>query len=379
MRPVLKPALRRLWRGDDVVQLGADPENGIVLDGVSDPVTKVLALLDGTRDRRQVVAAAATGGARESDVRDLLDLLRDVAALDDASATPAPMPPVARARLEPDLATLTLLTTQPGAGVACLERRRKASILVIGAGRVGSLVTALLAAAGVGHVAIRDERLAEPADAVPGGLLPRDDGQPRALAAMDAARRAGATSVDGALRAPDPDDCAAADFAVVAADSGLTPPPEIIEVLAAVGLPYLLTGVRETYGVVGPLVIPGRTSCPRCHDLHRTDRDPCWPVLAAQLSAEPRDGTAACDVTLATGVAALTAGQVLAHLIGPGLTRAVDATIELRLPEWTVRRRVWTPHPDCACGAASNAAGVAGAAAPAAPAPAPAEEGGAPR
>ena len=386
MRPVLKPALRRLWRGDDVVQLGADPENGIVLDGMNEPVAKVLALLDGTRDRRQVVAAAATDGAHEGDVRDLLDLLRDVAALDDASATPEPMPPVARARLEPDLAALTLLTTQPGAGVACLERRRAASILVIGAGRVGSLVTALLAAAGVGHLAIRDERLAEPADAVPGGLLPRDDGQPRALAAMDAARRAGATSVEGALRPPDPNDCAAADFAVVATDGWLTPAPEVIEVLGAVGLPYIVTGVRETYGVVGPLVIPGRTSCPRCHDLHRTDRDPCWPVLAAQLCSDPRDGAAACDVTLATGVAALTAGQVLAHLIGPGLTRAVDATIELRLPEWTVRRRAWTPHPDCPCGAAANVPGGVATATPAPAVPAhpasgaaAAEEGGAPR
>ena len=31
------------------------------------------------------------------------------------------------------------------------------------------------------------------------------------------------------------------------------------------------------------MVIPGETSCLRCADLHRCDRDAAWPVLAAQL------------------------------------------------------------------------------------------------
>lgn len=35
--------------------------------------------------------------------------------------------------------------------------------------------------------------------------------------------------------------------------------------------------------LVGPLVIPGRTSCLQCADLHRTDRDAAWPAVATQL------------------------------------------------------------------------------------------------
>ena len=38
------------------------------------------------------------------------------------------------------------------------------------------------------------------------------------------------------------------------------------------------------HGVVGPLVIPGLTSCLRCADLHRRDRDPAWHALAVQLT-----------------------------------------------------------------------------------------------
>jgi hypothetical protein len=357
LRPVLKPALRRLWRTDAAMQLGADPVHGVVLHGVDATADAVLALLDGTRDADEIVAAAAGDGVPEPEARALLDLLGSVHVLDDAAAAPHGLDRDERRRLEPDLATLTLLTTQPGAGVRCLDGRRAATVLVVGAGRVGSLTASLLAAAGVGHVAIRDDRAASAADAVPGGLTPLDDGHARAIAAMAAAQRAGGASVDGAVRPPDATDCRTADLAVVVNDCWTPPPAELLDLFAIAGLPYLLTGIRETYGVVGPLVLPGRTSCPRCHDLHRAERDPCWPVIAAQLATDARGGAPACDVTLAAGVAALTAGQVLAHLLGPGLTRSVDATLELRLPEWTVRRRAWTPHGECPCGAAeTNAA-----------------------
>jgi hypothetical protein len=363
VRPVLKPALRRLWRSDDTIQLGADHAHGVVLEGIDDRRSAVLALLDGARTTDEVVAAAEVDGVPAADTRALLALLGSVHALDDARAVPRRVPLAERARLQPDLATLTLLTTRPGAGARSLDTRRKTSVLVVGAGRVGSLVASLLAAAGIGHVAIRDERLASPRDAVPGGLTPDDDGHPRAAAATTAAQRAGGSSVDGAVRPPDAADCRTADLAVVACDGWLVPPAPLVELFGIVGLPYLVTGVRETSGVVGPLVLPGKSSCPRCHDLHRATRDPCWPVIASQLAAaNAYDSDAPCDVTLATGVAALTVGQVLAHLIGPGLTRCVDATLELRLPEWTVRRRSWTPHPECTCGVAAAIAADAAAA-----------------
>ena len=36
-------------------------------------------------------------------------------------------------------------------------------------------------------------------------------------------------------------------------------------------------------GLVGPLVVPGVTSCLTCADLHRADRDSAWPAVAMQL------------------------------------------------------------------------------------------------
>jgi hypothetical protein len=335
---VLKPALRRFWRPDGALQLGTDPAHAVVLRGVDQHADAVLTLLDGTRDLDAVVTAATDRGVPEDDVRDLLRLLLSVHALDDAAVAPRGRRPAERERLDPDLASLSLLAPQPGDGARVLDHRAATRVLVVGAGRVGSLVAALLGAAGIGNVAIRDELVAGPADAVPGGICPADQGQPRAIAAMAAAQRAGTRAVHGAVRPPHAADCRDAHVAVLALDAWVAPPPLLLDLFAGTRLPYLVTAIRETCGVVGPLVVPGRSACLRCLDLHRADRDPQWPVIAAQL-ADGGHGDPACDVTLATGVAAVAAGQLLAYLAAPDSSRCLDATVELRLPGWTVRRR----------------------------------------
>jgi len=98
------------------------------------------------------------------------------------------------------------------------------------------------------------------------------------------------------------------------------------------------------------LVLPGRSSCGRCHDLHRADRDPAWPSVAAQLTDAARQRAAACDVVLATAVAAQASTQVLAYLDGDPSPPAVDGTIEVDQVDGRMRRRGWTIHPLCGCG-----------------------------
>jgi bacteriocin biosynthesis cyclodehydratase domain-containing protein len=119
------------------------------------------------------------------------------------------------------------------------------------------------------------------------------------------------------------------------------------EALVAAGIPHLAARVVELTGIVGPLVVPGRTSCLRCLELHRGDRDPAWPRIAAQ-AAHRGSVVAACDVTLATHVAALAAQQVLASLDGFS-PATVDGTVEVSLPYGLPRRRSWRPHPACGC------------------------------
>lgn len=117
--------------------------------------------------------------------------------------------------------------------------------------------------------------------------------------------------------------------------------------LAALGAVLLPVAIRETTATVGPLALPGLGSCPGCVELHRSDRDPCWPSLAAQLAdraANPGQAaasTATAALTLAAASAACL--QVLAWIDTTALGRdpavephrlpTVGASIELPLPE----------------------------------------------
>lgn len=111
---------------------------------------------------------------------------------------------------------------------------------------------------------------------------------------------------------------------------------------------HLAVSVREGRGVVGPLVLPGVSSCLHCHDLHRRDRDPVWPRIAAQLATDPA-GVPPCEAPLAMALAALGAAQALAYLDGEPGPATLDGTLEVTLPELRVRRRSWQAHPECPC------------------------------
>ena len=62
VRPMLKPALRRVWRDTATVQLGVDPETAVLLADVDREAAQVLDLLDGTRDTSEVLSHAASLG-----------------------------------------------------------------------------------------------------------------------------------------------------------------------------------------------------------------------------------------------------------------------------------------------------------------------------
>lgn len=386
MRPVLKPAVRRLWRDESTLQLGLDPERALVLAGVTSTAAAVLDRLDGTRRWEQVVAgdcasptaAGSPSGRAAADSSSLpappepdplaervLRILSAGGVLDDAGSDTsalAALSPPERERLGPDLASLSLQRPTPGAALDALRRRRAARVRVLGAGRVGAATAALLAAAGVGWLDVEDDLLARHQDVAPGGLGMRDVGRPRGPAVLSGltGAEAGDSRAAVPLRRPGGArhhrDGDALDLVV------LTPPgPPVCDPLQAAsleqaGIPHLLAGVRETTGIVGPLVLPGRTSCLRCQHLQRTARDPAWPVLAAQLRGPSATADDPCDVALSAVVAGLTALQALAVLDGD-TPAAAGGTLELGLQDLRLRRRSWGVHPACGCATARAAAG----------------------
>lgn len=388
-RPLLSTALRPVWRADGVLQLGLDPARAVVLDGIDEPTAGVLLGLDGTRDERQVLADAAAHGLDPLTLGGLLADLRAAGVLAEVdgsvgrvdgpagrvdgsaaraaagevprreavpsrqvSVLPGDRPPATRAfgsataagRLGPDLASLSLLA-QASTPLEVLRRRRAAAVVVHGAGRVGVSLAALLAAAGVGRVHVVDRGPVRPGDVAPGGLAAADVDRSRAGAATEAVRRSAPEVQTGPAPPGRPPDL----VVLASADPVDT---ELRTTLQGGAVPHLVAGVRETTAVVGPLVLPGRTSCLRCADLHRAERDPTWPVVAAQLAGVRRRREEPCDVVLATLAAAVAALQCLAHLAGDP-TATAGATLELALPDWRLRRRSWPPHRRCPCGASA--------------------------
>jgi bacteriocin biosynthesis cyclodehydratase domain-containing protein len=128
--------------------------------------------------------------------------------------------------------------------------------------------------------------------------------------------------------------------------------PEVGEArqLVAAGVPHLYTGVLEGTGVVGPLVLPGRTACGECLGLRLADEDPAWPRMLAQLRSGRQSAVPACDVALATTVAGLAAAHVLAHLDGR-VPPSAGARVELSLGRLTTRVRALPGDTRCGCGA----------------------------
>jgi len=400
---LLPAALRPVWRSDQALQLGLDPDRAVVVDGIDEPIAKTLLGLDGTRTEAEVLAGAAETGLDPDLVGDLLTDLRTAGVLTEvtprppsvpagdspagsaparpallgaeptrhAPADPAPAGPDpagdgppgegplvmaswprrspygavgAAGRLGPDLASLSLVPTTR-TPFEVVRARRAASIVVHGAGRVGASLATLLAAAGVGQVHVADRGPVRPGDVAPAGVAAADVDRSRTAAAAEALRRAAPE-----IRSTPPAPGRRPDLVVLASTEPVD--TTLRTALAGGRVAHLVAGVRETTAVVGPLVLPGRTGCLRCGDLHRADRDPAWPVVAAQLVGIRRRREEPCDVVLATVAASLAALHCLAHLDGRP-SAATGASLELSLTDWRLRRRSWPAHPRCDCGAAA--------------------------
>jgi bacteriocin biosynthesis cyclodehydratase domain-containing protein len=341
VRPLLKPALRRLWRDPGTLQLGLDPRHAVVLGGVELTDAGLLELLDGTRSLDELtIAAEALGHPRER-VHALMTALGDAAAIDDGASASGS----GDARRQPDHLSLSLLYREPGGAARVMTARARATVEVLGAGRVGASVAMLLASAGVGQLEVTDAGSVRHADVAPGGI--RHLGS-RQTSRAEAVQSLLSTSPSTPTYAPAP---SRSDTTVVLAPVGSMVPPEWLAQVRH--RPHLPVVIRETTALIGPFVLPGQTPCLRCVELTRGDRDPVWPMLAAQLIGN-RHALEACDVVLASAAASIVALHVLAwldHGVDPP-PPTIGGMLELSLEDLRLRRRTVAAHPGCGCGAA---------------------------
>ncbi len=366
MHPMLKPALRRAWRGRNTVQFGVTPAHAVMLGPMDIATGSFLELLDGTRGLPLLREEARALDLSDRHVDVLVARLTAAGLLDDPKAG-GPEADALRQRAEtldrqrPDAASLSVVHPAPGSGLRRLAARQGMRVQVRGAGRVGATIAAVLSASGVGRVDVLDGGRTEPWDVAPGGLPAAAVGERRDTAARQLVRR---SAVGGAPRSSEQDRGAvgggpALSLVVVAPRDGLSvyaPDLDTAASWVASGTPHLYAGVIEATGVVGPLVLPGGTGCAGCLALHRTERDPQWPRMLAQWRSGRRTTVPACDLGLATAVAGLAAAHALSFLDGE-LPASTGARWEAALPLLDWRSDRLEPHCDCSCGAAGQTEG----------------------
>jgi len=304
-----RPRLRRaaLHRAPDVLQFGADPSNALAVDGLTPPLVRMVDGLDGTRPLARVLAEAVAAGAAPGAARDLLERL-------DAAG---------------------LLVATPRAD--SLPERR---VVVRGGGRVAVSVGCLLAAAGVGRVLVETEGTVV-RDDVGTGLLAGDVGRPAQHAVEEAVSRA-------SLGSGPPGDAPARRWLAARADlvvlaDGARPDPIAAQRLVLDGRAHLPVSAAEDTGSLGPLVEPGATPCLRCEDLVRTDADPAWPRVAAELAGRRTP----VPVALAAATAAAAVAEVLTLFEGD--VPAVRAAVLDLAADGTRRLRPALRHRECGC------------------------------
>ncbi|RSD16579.1 ThiF family adenylyltransferase [Amycolatopsis eburnea] len=334
--PALLPGLTVLERGPREIQIGLDPRHGVIVENLAPELAARIRALDGSKPVERLLLA-------ESEHRDQLrTLLRQLTAL--GLVTDAGRPEGPGLRAETGLWSLRARHHQG----ALADRRRAAAVTVHGNGRVAVAVAVLLANAGVGHVELQQSGAVTEHD-LGSGFTSADLGRSRRKALAELLHR-----VDPEVRVTRLHD-RYPDVALLT--DAVVPAPEVVAELVEDGVPHLLVRVRDGTGIVGPLVVPGRSSCLRCADLHRTDRDPCWPRVAGQLTGRHQRP----DLGAVQACASLAVAQAM-RLLSPAAPAPPvwNATLEIDAFDGRIRHRGWPPHPKCGCGAAPPTSGDVG-------------------
>lgn len=321
----LRGRLRAVWLGPTQVRIGTDPRWSVVLTDLSPAATRALVETPPGADERSIRTCLGRRGAHPTEADAVIDHLRAARLLVEAPAGD-----------DPDAVTWALLRAD-GDGPSVRARRSGALVRVCGLGRTGAGLAAALAASGIGHLELDDTTGVSRHDVGHAGLSTRDIGRPRSEAVARAVHDAvPSVRTRPGRRAPD---------LVVLVDSHVADAVQHRALLAA-DIPHLSVVVREASALIGPLVRPGRSACLRCAELHRSDRDPGWPALAAQLGVA-RD---ACpeESVLAAVTSAFAAAQVMAFLDGRA-SLVDDGALDVSLPDLVPRSVPVQRHPDCGC------------------------------
>jgi hypothetical protein len=326
-RPWLRRDVPLLWRGETRLQIGTDPQRLIIIDTTRSLINWA-ATLRGERTLADALEAVPGSLHRvetscsnddEFDVLKqqrlrLLQLLNRGGAVADAADMNyfrGSFTPEQREQLDRQAAALRHCYTDERATHALLQRRQT-TVAVHGDNQLSELICQLLFRAGVAAIVKR-----EPPSS---------------------------TSREGRSRSR------GIDLYILAHSWH----PDLLDDAGALAsdIPHLYVATWGRTAAIGPLVIPGMSSCLHCAHLHKRDADPLWPRLLVQLTHLRPDVEAidTCLLHLAAAHATMTAtGFIDAQGDPSRYATLLNRQRVIYAPEGESVEAPMPTHPLCGC------------------------------
>ncbi|HNM96943.1 MAG TPA: hypothetical protein PKK40_03255 [Marmoricola sp.] len=125
----------------------------------------------------------------------------------------------------------------------------------------------------------------------------------------------------------------------------------LVDAFVQLDIAHLLVRFIDGDAVIGPFVLPGKTTCVRCIDAHHTDEDRFWPLLVqTHRTARRADGVCeAPSVDLASWAARWAVHEIAIFDRG-GEPVTMGATITICGQTGRVDVVHWAMHRECGCG-----------------------------
>ncbi|WP_417233497.1 TOMM precursor leader peptide-binding protein [Arthrobacter sp.] len=327
------PGLQVVSVSEDTVRIGG-PDDGLWISGLS-------------ATDQQFIRSLADEPTAPGEPRDTTRPWPGPGRKDELLALLAPvvedpfrLPGALGATLVPDVNAYSTAYGTPAGQL--LRARSTAMVRVWGLGRCGQAIAALLAASGVGALHLHDDLPVGAGDIGTGPLRLADLGKPRTVAL---AHRLGNSWPRTRLArwTPGPDgEGLGAHVSVVTACDAL--PDQLLNHLASTRVPHLPVVFDPASARIGPLVIPGLTTCLDCAQA-RTGRT----VRGSRATGRPRAGSSTAELALSTTAAGLAALQVMMLLDGVNVPAAADAVLTVDLSTGGIDRVPIEPLPGCTC------------------------------
>lgn len=293
-------------------RLGDFPPTGLVLDPAAAPLRRLLRLC-AREPVEQADLYALIGDATPEEIDDAVARLLEARVLVTAEELEELAADAGLSRF-----ALFLSMFRPAGEVtAALEALRRTHVAVLGVGAIGGAVALQLATSGVGRLTLLDDDRVEESNLHRQHLFTAADvGELKTEAAARRLRahRPGVRVARVERRISGPRDVVVtADLVVNTVD---TPQPDVArwvnQACVEAGVPFVTGGFNQHMGLVGPLVVPGKTGCLSCQERSLAAR-----YGTAELPvADNRGRTIPSFGPLCQIVAGMLASEVLRYLTG---------------------------------------------------------------